>query len=90
MESVHTVRIRQDWIDAAIDREGGMSELARRLGIATSTISRQANGQAEAGPRFIGAVLSEFAVSFQEAFDVVEERVRVRRARYVKQIRSAA
>lgn len=90
METIHTVRIRPEWIEAAIENEGGMRNLAKRMGSTTSTISRHANGEVEASPRFIGAVLTEFPVRFQDAFDVVEEQVRVRRARYVKQIQPAA
>ncbi|HFG8808079.1 TPA: hypothetical protein ACGIY5_001446 [Corynebacterium striatum] len=47
-------------------------------------MSRQINMKAEASPRFIGAVLAKIAVSFQDAFDVTEEEVRVHRARMLR------
>lgn len=90
MLTVHTVRVRPDWLSQAIAETGGMGPLAEKLECAKSTISRYARGDAEAGPRFIGAVLNAFSVDFDDAFDVTEEQVRVRRARYVKEIVKAA
>lgn len=84
MAVLHTVRVRQEWLDNAIDEHGGMSALAEKLDCTTSTISRHANGSAEAGPRFIGSVLNAFPIDFDDAFDVTEEEARVRRARWVK------
>ena len=86
METVYTVRVREDWLEKALDKEGGVRALAQKLGCNASTVSRYARGQAEAGPRFIGSVLSAFTIDFDDAFDVTEEQVRVRRARMVKQI----
>lgn len=90
MSTVHTVRVRLDWLDWAIEEAGGMGPLAEKLECAKSTISRYARGDAEAGPRFIGATLNAFSIDFDDAFDVTEEQVRVRRARMVKQIVKAA
>lgn len=39
--------------------------------------------------RFIGSALNAFTIDFDDAFDVTEEQVRVRRSRMVKQIVSA-
>lgn len=90
MPTVHTVRVRPEWLSQAIAEAGGMAPLAEKLECTKSTISRYANGESEAGPRFIGAALNAFPIDFDDAFDVVEEQVRVRRARYVKQIVPAA
>lgn len=90
MPTVHTVRVRQDWLDEAIEGAGGMTALAEILHCAPSTISRYAKGDSEAGPRFIGEVLNAFPVDFVDAFDITEEPVRIRRARYVRQIIPAA
>lgn len=85
MDTIHTIRTRQDWIDVAIRDAGGITALAEQLGTTASTVSRHASGAVEASPRFIGAVLARFPIRFQDAFDVTEERVRARRARYVKE-----
>lgn len=89
METIHTIRIRQDWLDNAIVEAGGMANLAKKMDVTTSTVSRHANQRVEASPRFIGAVLTAFPIQFQDAFDVTEEQVRLRRARYVKDIVAA-
>lgn len=86
METINTVRINPAWLDEQIKQHGGMNRFAEAIGVTTSTISRQYNMRAEASPRFIGAVLANIAVQFQDAFDVTEEKVRVRRARMVKSI----
>ena len=86
MEKVHTVRIRQDWLTRECNRLGGMSFFAKKVGVTTSTISRHFHGRAEAGPRFIGAVLAAYPEKFERVFDVTEEAATVRRARMVKQI----
>lgn len=89
METIHTIRIRQDWLENAIVEAGGMTHLAKKMNVTTSTVSRYANQRVEASPRFVGAVLSTFPIKFQDAFDVTEEQVRLRRARYVKEIVAA-
>ncbi|QNQ90752.1 hypothetical protein GP475_08940 [Corynebacterium poyangense] len=86
MQTVNTVRVNRDWLDSAIKREGTLERFASKVGVTKSTVSRHARRQAEASPRFIGAVLAHYPVSFQEAFDVTEEKVQVRRARMVKTI----
>ncbi|WP_066527272.1 hypothetical protein [Corynebacterium bouchesdurhonense] len=84
METIHTVRVNLKWLDEAVAAEGSATNLAKRLGVSPSTITRQYREQAEASPRLIGAVLVNYPVTFQDAFDVTEEQVRVRRARMVK------
>lgn len=89
METIHTIRVRQDWLGKAIEDAGGMKSLADKMKINVSTVSRVANEKSEAGPRFIGAALAAFPIQFQDAFDVTEEPVRLRQARFVKQIVAA-
>ncbi|OFQ44624.1 hypothetical protein HMPREF3155_11600 [Corynebacterium sp. HMSC06D04] len=84
MQTINTVRVNQEWLEAQIRECGGASNFARILGVDPSTVSRQINMKAEASPRFIGAVLAKIAVSFQDAFDVTEEEVRVHRARMLR------
>lgn len=83
--NVYTVRVREDWLEKSIQELGGSSALAERLGCSPSTISRHLSGKAEAGPRFIGAVLALYPASFSEAFEVVEEPA-VHRVQMVKAI----
>ncbi|MGM5069790.1 hypothetical protein EU244_033750 [Rhodococcus qingshengii] len=75
MTQIETVRVRHDWIQTALESHGGVTGLADALGIDKSTVSRQAKGDAEASPRFIGAVLVHNAISFEDAFDVTVEQV---------------
>ncbi|KJF21922.1 hypothetical protein C7T36_18260 [Rhodococcus sp. AD45-ID] len=75
MSQIETVRVRHDWIQAALESNGGVTGLANKLGIDKSTVSRQAKGDAEAGPRFIGAVLVHNTIKFEDAFDVTIEKV---------------
>lgn len=78
MSSIYTIRVNPDWLDQAIRDAGSITALAEKLECSPSTVSRQQNEKAEAGPRFIGSVLSHLAVDFDQAFDVTEERPRVR------------
>ncbi|CAB0520929.1 hypothetical protein NY035_01915 [Corynebacterium diphtheriae bv. mitis] len=84
MQTVNTVRVNREWLDNAIKNEGTLGRFASKIGVTKSTVSRQARRQAEASPRFIGAVLAHYPVTFHDAFDVTEEKVEVRRARMVK------
>ena len=86
MQAVNTVRVNREWLESAIQQEGTMERFAEKVGVTKSTVSRQAKRKAEASPRFIGAVLAHYPVTFQDAFDVTEEEVEVRRARMVKVI----
>ncbi|WP_151530565.1 MULTISPECIES: hypothetical protein [Corynebacterium] len=89
MQTVNTVRVNREWLESAIAREGTLERFAKKIGVTKSTISRQSKRQSEASPRFIGAVLANCPVTFQDAFDVTEEEVEIRRARMVKQIIAA-
>lgn len=67
-----------------LEKYSTMTRLAEKLGLETSTVSRQANGKSEASARFIGAVMTTLSVEFTDAFDVTIEEVAQRRARIVK------
>jgi len=86
MTFLHTVRVRKAWLENAINEAGGIAALADKLDCAPSTISRQINDKAEAGPRLIGSILTNYPVSFEDVFDVTEEEMRTRRVR----VRTAA
>ncbi|MFA1531930.1 hypothetical protein [Corynebacterium belfantii] len=79
MATMHTVRVRDNWLAKEILAAGGMTALAEKLECNISTVSRQANGIAEAGPRFIGAVLAVFPIDFNDAFVVTTEEARKNR-----------
>ena len=81
MAFLHTVRVRKEWLENAVGEAGGIAALAEKLDCAPSTISRQINDKAEAGPRFIGSVLANYPVQFEDVFDVTEEAMRIRRVR---------
>lgn len=84
MPQIATVRVRKDWIEQQLSEHETLAKFADRLGIETSTVSRQASGKSEASARFIGAVLVAFPIEFQDAFDVTIEEIAQRRARIVK------
>ncbi|MFW9228612.1 hypothetical protein [Corynebacterium striatum] len=86
MTFLHTVRVRKAWLENAVNEAGGIAALADKLDCAPSTISRQLNDKAEAGPRLIGSILTNYPASFEDVFDVTEEEMRTRRVR----VRSAA
>lgn len=81
MATLHTVRVRKKWLENEVNEAGGVAAFAKKLDCAPSTISRQLNDRAEAGPRLIGSILANFPVAFEEVFDVTEEEMRVRRVR---------
>lgn len=81
MTFLHTVRVRKAWLENAANEAGGIAALADKLDCAPSTISRQLNDKAEAGPRLIGSILTNYPVSFEDVFDVTEEEMRTRRVR---------
>ncbi|MHA7726953.1 hypothetical protein [Corynebacterium hesseae] len=81
MTFLHTVRVRKQWLENAVNEAGGIAALAEKLDCAPSTISRQLNDKAEAGPRLIGSILTNYPVSFEDVFDVTEEEMRTRRVR---------
>lgn len=79
-----TVRVRQDWLEAEIAKAGTLSAFADLIGIDVSNVSRQRSGRCEASPRFIGAVMVNFPITFDDAFHVTVEEATARRARIVK------
>lgn len=81
MATLHTVRVRKKWLENEVSEAGGVAAFAKKLDCAPSTISRQLNDRAEAGPRLIGSILANFPVAFEEVFDVTEEETRIRRVR---------
>ncbi|AMO91623.1 phage NinH family protein [Corynebacterium simulans] len=81
MTSIHTVRVRKEWLEVAVQAEGNKVELAKKLDCNPSTISRQLNDKAEAGPILIGAILDKVLVLFEETFIVSEDELRPRRTR---------
>lgn len=94
MASIDTTKVRQDWVDKTLEELGTVSRFADRLGVPPSTAARWIEPGEDATGRFIGAVLNNFPVSFEDAFVTVREempdtRVRLRRARYVKEIVAA-
>lgn len=68
-----TVRVRSSWAKDVRHRAGGLAGVAEKLGVNESTVSRQFSGKSEAGSRFIGAVLVEYSIPFEEAFELVED-----------------
>lgn len=72
MAELATILVRKEWIKNALEESGGLAGLAERIGCQPSTISRQARGLAEAGPRFIAAVIRNLPVEFNDAFEVAD------------------
>lgn len=70
MAQPSTVRVRPEWATAIKAEYGDLAAVSARLGVDKSTVSRQFSGKADAGPRFIAAVLTTFPVKFEDAFDI--------------------
>lgn len=70
----HTVRVREEWASQACKDAGGVVAWAQALGIDKGTASRQRRGTADASPAFIGAVLANYPIRFDAAFEVVETK----------------
>ncbi|AEI11856.1 hypothetical protein [Cellulomonas gilvus] len=75
MAEIATIRLNAEWAERTKTGCGGVAAFGAALGVDKGTASRHLRGKSEAGPRFIGAVLTTFAVTFDEAFDVVHEDV---------------
>ncbi|MCR6706526.1 MAG: hypothetical protein NVV66_18185 [Cellulomonas sp.] len=73
MAEIATIRLNPEWAERTKAGCGGVAGFGAALGVDKGTASRHLRGKSEAGPRFIGAVLTKFAVTFDEAFDVVHE-----------------
>lgn len=87
MATIDVTRVRQEWVTKTIEELGTVTRLANRLGVPPSTASRWIEPGREATGRFVGAVLNNFAISFEEAFvtvrfEVPDEKVRLRRLSY--------
>lgn len=72
MFSDPTVIVRMEWAQRAAKDAGGVVAWADALGIDKSTASRHLKGTVEASPRFIGAVLTRYPITFDRAFDIVD------------------
>lgn len=84
MVTIDTTRVRQEWVDEILDQLGTVSKFAEKLGVPPSTASRWIEPGKEATGRFVGAVLNNFPVHFDDAFvtiraEVPTHRVRLRR-----------
>ena len=84
MAIIDATRVRPEWVAKTLEELGTMTRLANRLGVPPSTASRWIEPGREATGRFIGAVLNNFAITFEEAFmtvrfEVPDEKVRLRR-----------
>ncbi|MBV7294904.1 helix-turn-helix domain-containing protein [Corynebacterium sp. TAE3-ERU12] len=86
MNTIRTIRVRDEWVDEVLDTYGTVTGVAKELGVEKSTASRWLSGKGEASARFIGAVLMTFPISFDEAFVATEEVAERRRTRCIKQI----
>ena len=84
MDTIDTTRVRQEWIDSQLDELGTLTRFAEKLGVAPSTASRWIDPAKEATPRFIGSVLNNFPVTFDEAFmttreAAIRQRIQIRK-----------
>lgn len=84
MSTIDTTRVRQDWVDKVLDELKTVSRFAEKLNVSPSTAARWIEPGKEATGRFIGAVLNNFPVTFDDAFvtireEAATERVRMRR-----------
>lgn len=59
-------RLREDY-RLPLDKD-----LATRIGVNKSTLSRVLEGKSRPGDRFIASILTAFPVKFEDIFDVVE------------------
>ena len=74
-----TVRLNPDWARQACADCGGVAGFAEAINADRSTVYRHLSGDVDAGPRFIGAVLTAFPILFDDAFDVVRAPLAGRR-----------
>ncbi|ALA68427.1 hypothetical protein [Corynebacterium lactis] len=81
MTTIDTTRVRQGWVDKTLDELGTVTRFAEKLGVPTSTASRWIEPGKDANGRFVGAVLNNFPVEFDDAFVTVREEVQVERVR---------
>ncbi|MCL2089892.1 MAG: helix-turn-helix domain-containing protein [Micrococcales bacterium] len=72
-----SVRVRESWSTSAVRECGDMQGLADRLGVDRSTVWQKLEGRRPPGAKFIAAVLTRFAVRFDDAFEVVDDPAEV-------------
>lgn len=82
MATIDTTRVRREWVDQQLNELGTVTRLAERLGVTPSTASRWIEPGKEATGRFIGAVLNNFPVTFDDAFATVREEAITERVRF--------
>ena len=81
MTTIDTTKVRQEWVDKTLDELGTVSRFAEILGVPPSTASRWIEPGKDANGRFVGAVLNNFPVDFNDAFMTVREEVPAERVR---------
>lgn len=86
MTTIDTTRVRQGWVNKTLEELGTVTRFAEKLGVSPSTASRWIEPGKDANGRFVGAVLNNFPVNFDDAFITVREelpneRVRLRSRR---------
>ena len=74
-----TIRLNQAWAERACAQTGGVAAFAAAINADRSTVYRHLSGDTEAGPRLAAAVLTAIPILFNDAFDVTEVTVSVRR-----------
>ncbi len=82
MATIDTTRVRREWVDQQLNELGTVTRLAEKLGVTPSTASRWIEPGKEATGRFIGAVLNNFPVTFDDAFATVREEAVTERVRF--------
>ena len=82
MATINTTRVRREWVDQQLNELGTVTRLAEKLGVTPSTASRWIEPGKEATGRFIGAVLNNFPVTFDDAFATVREEAITERVRF--------
>lgn len=84
MDTVKTVRVRQEWVQQLREQYGTDTAIADAMKVDKATVGRWLRGQGEATGRFIGTALLTWPIAFDEAFVVVEEVAERRKARVYK------
>lgn len=84
MPNIDTTKLRREWIEQTLEELGTISRFAERMDVNPSTAARWIEPGKEATGRFIGSVLNNFAVDFDDVFITVREeapasRIRLRR-----------
>lgn len=88
MTEIDTTMVRDEWVEETLRELGAISRLAEKFGVPPSTASRWIEPDKEATGRFIGSVLNNFPIDFDDAFvtirrEVPQDQIRLRR-RYTR------